>query len=222
MFRKRSITSHIIGHFYQATIDVVLRDALSTRKTSGIRCARSYRTLRDGSFGGRFPGTSCQATISLSLRDEKYILRAEALIKLALMGLKPRAQFHCPLRGKNPALWPNREISLKAMPFLKPQFLLVANTPTLQHSRHSNTPTLQHSNTPTLQHSNTPTLHHSNTPTLQHSNTPTLQHSITPTLQHSNTPSLHHSITPTLQHSNTPHSITPSLLTAPQLVFGAV
>jgi len=31
----------------------------------------SYRTLRDGSFwGGVVPGTSCQATIMLSLRDE--------------------------------------------------------------------------------------------------------------------------------------------------------
>src|SRR6202030_1082326 len=28
---------------------------MSTRNTSGIRCARSYRTLRDGSFAGRFP-----------------------------------------------------------------------------------------------------------------------------------------------------------------------
>ena len=28
---------------------------LSTRNTSGISCARSYRTLRDGSFEGRFP-----------------------------------------------------------------------------------------------------------------------------------------------------------------------
>ncbi len=40
------------------------------------------------SFGGRYPGTSCQATIVLSLRDEKYILRAEALIKLARMRFK--------------------------------------------------------------------------------------------------------------------------------------
>src|ERR1700734_2882344 len=28
---------------------------MSTRNTSGLRCARSYRTLRDGSFEGRFP-----------------------------------------------------------------------------------------------------------------------------------------------------------------------
>jgi hypothetical protein len=34
-----------------------------------ISCARSYRTLRDGSFEDAFPGTSCQATIGLSLRD---------------------------------------------------------------------------------------------------------------------------------------------------------
>jgi len=38
-------------------------------KSSGIRCARSYRTLRDGSFFARFPGTACQATIGGSLRD---------------------------------------------------------------------------------------------------------------------------------------------------------
>jgi hypothetical protein len=31
--------------------------------------ARSYRTLRDGPRGGRFPGTSCLATIVPSLRD---------------------------------------------------------------------------------------------------------------------------------------------------------
>ncbi len=62
----------VLGYKYE-------RDALS---------ARSHRTLRDGSFGGRFPGTSCQATIGLSLQDEKYILRAEALIKLALIGFE--------------------------------------------------------------------------------------------------------------------------------------
>jgi hypothetical protein len=46
--------------------------------------ARSYRTLRDGSSVDAFPGTSCQATIMVSLRDE-YIL----LIKLALPTLNP-------------------------------------------------------------------------------------------------------------------------------------
>jgi hypothetical protein len=43
--------------------------SMTTRNTSGIGCARSYRTLRDGSFEGAFPGTSCQATIGLSLWD---------------------------------------------------------------------------------------------------------------------------------------------------------
>jgi hypothetical protein len=37
--------------------------------SSSISCARSYRTLRDGSFEDAFPGTSCQATIGVSLRD---------------------------------------------------------------------------------------------------------------------------------------------------------
>jgi hypothetical protein len=46
-----------------ATIGVILRDALSRKKTSGISRARSYRTYGDGSFEGCFPGTSCQATI---------------------------------------------------------------------------------------------------------------------------------------------------------------
>src|ERR1700737_4736312 len=36
-----------------------------------MSCARSYRTLRDGSFEGIFPGTSCQATIGWSLRDRR-------------------------------------------------------------------------------------------------------------------------------------------------------
>jgi hypothetical protein len=42
---------------------------ISTRNIYGISCARSYRTLRDGSFEDVFPGTSCQATIGVSLRD---------------------------------------------------------------------------------------------------------------------------------------------------------
>jgi hypothetical protein len=63
--------------FRAATIGVVLREALSTRKTSGISCARSYRTLRDGSFGAR----------SVVPTGRKYILRAKALIKLARMGV---------------------------------------------------------------------------------------------------------------------------------------
>ncbi len=36
----------------------------------------------------------------LSLRDEKYILRAEALIELAFMGLKAGAQLCSPFRAR--------------------------------------------------------------------------------------------------------------------------
>src|ERR1700751_1544146 len=41
--------------------------------SDGCRCAatRSYRTLRDGFTALLFPGTSCQATIRLSLRDRR-------------------------------------------------------------------------------------------------------------------------------------------------------
>jgi hypothetical protein len=42
---------------------------ISTRNIYGLSRARSYRTLRDGSFEDAFPGTSCQATIDVSLRD---------------------------------------------------------------------------------------------------------------------------------------------------------
>jgi hypothetical protein len=81
--------------FRAATIGVVLRDALLTRKTAGISCARSYRTLRDGPFGARFPGTSCQATIVLSLRDENSEILCERLLRgaIALLG-KPGGRDH--------------------------------------------------------------------------------------------------------------------------------
>src|SRR5271166_362293 len=53
-FRKRSITSssssNIIGHEpFKKSIQPSLRNTahISTRNTSGISCARSYRTLRD-------------------------------------------------------------------------------------------------------------------------------------------------------------------------------
>ena len=75
--RKRSIplssSSNNIGQglFKKKVLGFLKkRSALSTRNIYGISCARSYRTLRDGSFwGGDVPGTSCQATIGLSLRD---------------------------------------------------------------------------------------------------------------------------------------------------------
>jgi hypothetical protein len=47
------------------------RRSIGTRDTSGIGCARSDRTLRDGFFWRALPGTSCQATIGLSLRDRR-------------------------------------------------------------------------------------------------------------------------------------------------------
>jgi hypothetical protein len=52
----------------------------------------SYRTLRDGSLGGRCPGTSCQATIMLSLWDGIHSPR-RGFDKLALKRLKPRAAY---------------------------------------------------------------------------------------------------------------------------------
>src|SRR5580704_14034671 len=53
-----------------------LRDSVFVFEISSLqssyRCAHlheSYRTLRDGFWGGAVPGTSCQATIAPSLRD---------------------------------------------------------------------------------------------------------------------------------------------------------
>ncbi len=37
----------------------------------GLNSVAAWGHRRDGSFGGRFPGTSCQATIVLSLRGRK-------------------------------------------------------------------------------------------------------------------------------------------------------
>jgi hypothetical protein len=55
---------------------------ISMRNTSGISCARSYRTLRDGPFEGHFPGTSCLATISLSLRDNSPCVSVSKISRL--------------------------------------------------------------------------------------------------------------------------------------------
>src|ERR1700742_377535 len=49
--------------------------------------ARIRRTLRDGSLGCDRPGTSCQATIVLSLRDKDHSPAGGIRNKLALMGL---------------------------------------------------------------------------------------------------------------------------------------
>jgi hypothetical protein len=53
---------------------------------SGISCARSYRTLRDDSFlsRGAFPGTSCQATIGLSLRDSMCYYQPKGVVAMDL------------------------------------------------------------------------------------------------------------------------------------------
>ena len=45
-----------------------------------------------GALCNRYPGTSCLATISLSLRDKSHSPIKGLRIKLALMGLKPRAE----------------------------------------------------------------------------------------------------------------------------------
>jgi hypothetical protein len=51
----------------------------------GTSCARSSRTLRDGSFEGRFPRHFVPGYYLLSLRDKNHST-AEALLKSALMG----------------------------------------------------------------------------------------------------------------------------------------
>jgi hypothetical protein len=87
-------------------------DEISNAKTEniyvgcGISGARSCRTLRDGSFEGAFQGTSCLATIMLSLRDKKHSI-AEALLKSALMGKEVPAS--TPRRAgslSSTGLWP--------------------------------------------------------------------------------------------------------------------
>jgi hypothetical protein len=46
-----------------------IEQQLEQHRTPGLAAPESYRTLRDGSFEDAFPGTSCQATIGVSLRD---------------------------------------------------------------------------------------------------------------------------------------------------------
>jgi hypothetical protein len=48
----------------------------------------------------RYPGTSCLATISLSLRDKRHSPIEELRIKLALTELKPWAESACPFKTK--------------------------------------------------------------------------------------------------------------------------
>jgi hypothetical protein len=60
-----------------------VRDALSTRKISGISSARSYRTLRDGSSGDASPGTSCLATIILPSGTKTFARRSSGFVIFA-------------------------------------------------------------------------------------------------------------------------------------------
>jgi hypothetical protein len=55
--------------------------------------ARSYRTLRDGSFEDAFPGTSCLATISLSLYDKSHSPIEASQNCLSDYGRRPRAAY---------------------------------------------------------------------------------------------------------------------------------
>ena len=58
-FRKRSIEQQLEYHrtrtFREEYLALRNTAPISTRNNSGISYARSYRTLRDGSFEGRFP-----------------------------------------------------------------------------------------------------------------------------------------------------------------------
>ncbi len=66
------------------------------------KCAprqESHRTLRDGSLGWRCPRHFVPGYDRTVPPGQKPFARRCPHIKLALTGLKPRAEFHCPLRG---------------------------------------------------------------------------------------------------------------------------
>jgi hypothetical protein len=59
---------------------------ISTKNSSGISYARSSRTLRDGAFPGlAFPGTACQATIGVSLRDALATISQQPLVRRIML-----------------------------------------------------------------------------------------------------------------------------------------
>jgi hypothetical protein len=70
---------------------------ISTRNTSVIGCARSYRALRDGIFEGHFPRHFVPGYDHAVPLGQNPV---EALIKLALMGLKPWAMLSSPFGPK--------------------------------------------------------------------------------------------------------------------------
>ena len=63
---------------------------ISTRNTCGISCARSYRTLRDGSFDGRFPRHFVPGYDQPVPPGQSHSPIEGPCIKLALMGNSPR------------------------------------------------------------------------------------------------------------------------------------
>jgi hypothetical protein len=62
--------------------------SLSSRHSGLTTTSTLQPSLRDAAIFLMIPGTSCLATIVLFLRDKIHLI-AEALLKLALMGLKP-------------------------------------------------------------------------------------------------------------------------------------
>jgi hypothetical protein len=81
----------------------VMKTVLATFSTisSSLSQDRVQSSRWDGAIFLMIPGAWCLATIVLSLRD-KIHLTAEALLKLALMGWKPWAEF-CAPSEQNPS-----------------------------------------------------------------------------------------------------------------------
>jgi hypothetical protein len=83
-----SSSSNIIGHktFQEEYLAFLKKHgAQFDEKYLWDELRRSYRTLRDGFFEGRFP-TLCLATISLALGTKSHSPIEGPRIKLALMG----------------------------------------------------------------------------------------------------------------------------------------
>ncbi len=86
----------------------------------GISCGRSYRALRDGSFEDAFPGTLCQATIGVSLRDglvdalQRHLTRERASNFVNTLRRGKTSQIAVIFASFNPGNPPNNEFALKA------------------------------------------------------------------------------------------------------------
>ena len=96
----------IIGHEpFKKRNSLCLRNTahISTRNTSGISYARSYRTLRDGSFEGRFPRhfVPCyDRTVPPGHMSTATALKAEMSKLQGVGALKRRAESYSPWRQK--------------------------------------------------------------------------------------------------------------------------